>query len=137
MSPRTPIPINFGSTQAMAGSSTRASAPYVPSMFVGCGRLGWASRPLSSITTDDSNRMRQFPDNPDNPYTGANQLLRAVKPLKFEDILPRAGTNTDRTLISHAAVFDDLDNRGDVDIVVANVGHRARVLRNIAEPSGS
>jgi hypothetical protein len=65
-----------------------------------------------------------------DPYAEPNLLLRGKSDRRFEEVLPRGGTAVELIATSRAAAFGDLDNDGDVDIVVVNRDARVHVLRN-------
>jgi hypothetical protein len=68
-------------------------------------------------------------DNP-FPYQQRNQLLRNVGNGRFEDVSDRAGAAFALKEVSRGAAFGDVDNDGDVDVLVANSGGPARLLIN-------
>ncbi|MHC5108791.1 MAG: CRTAC1 family protein [Planctomycetota bacterium] len=69
-------------------------------------------------------------DFPDNPYAEEDLLFRGVGKLSFERVRKIVNKPEQPKSVSRAAAFGDLDNDGDVDIVVNNNGGRAYVLLN-------
>jgi hypothetical protein len=55
---------------------------------------------------------------------------------KFTDISSQAAAFTQRVENSRALVFGDVDNDGDIDLLVSNEGGRARLYRNDKQKSG-
>jgi hypothetical protein len=71
------------------------------------------------------------------PFRMRNQLLRNVGSKRFVDATADAGAAFERAEISRGAAFGDIDNDGDVDIVVTTNGGPARLLINQAREHGS
>jgi hypothetical protein len=59
-----------------------------------------------------------------------NQLLRNVSGRRFEETSAAAGPAFARAEISRGAAFGDIDNDGDVDILVSNNNGPVRLLIN-------
>jgi len=70
------------------------------------------------------------------PYHQTNLLLRRRPDGRFEDVSPRSGAAFAVSEVSRGAAFGDLDNDGDLDIVVSNNNGLLRVLRNTTIESG-
>jgi hypothetical protein len=67
-----------------------------------------------------------------DPYAEPNLLLRGARDLRFEEVLPRGGTQPELIATSRAAAFGDIDNDGGIDIVIVNRDGSAHLLRNVA-----
>ena len=64
------------------------------------------------------------------PYAQRNQLFRNLANGRFADVTDRAGAPFASSEVSRGAAFGDIDNDGDVDVLVANDNGRARLLVN-------
>ena len=64
------------------------------------------------------------------PFHQKNQLLYNEGGGKFRDLSAEAGPALELSEVSRGAAFGDLDNDGDLDIVVSNNNGPARLLRN-------
>ncbi len=67
---------------------------------------------------------------PADPYAQENLLLEQRSPGSFAEVDPRGCVRPPLLATSRGAAFGDLDNDGDVDVVVVNRGARAHLLRN-------
>ncbi len=79
------------------------------------------------------------PLDPVDVYAEPNQLFTSAtagNTFEFNEVFPKGGTAELGLNTSRGAAFGDLDNDGDVDIVVMNKDRRPYVLRNIAAKSG-
>jgi len=74
-----------------------------------------------------------------DPYGEPDLLFRGRRAadgaLRFEELLPRGGTEPPLVGNGRGAAFGDLDEDGDVDAVVVDNGQRVRLLENVA-PGG-
>ena len=64
------------------------------------------------------------------PLHQRNQLFRNLGDGRFEDVSARAGRVFDLSEVSRGAAFGDIDNDGDIDVLVANNGGPTRLLIN-------
>ena len=64
------------------------------------------------------------------PLDQPNQLFRNLRNGRFDDVTDRAGPAFQLSEVSRGAAFGDVDNDGDVDVLVANNDGRARLLIN-------
>jgi hypothetical protein len=63
-------------------------------------------------------------------YEAANVLMKNLGNGRFVDVSGSSGDGMKVKLSSRGAAFDDLDNDGDVDVVVLNSRREATILRN-------
>jgi len=80
--------------------------------------------------------VRWEPSLADDVYAEPNQLFRGDGS-GFAQMLPSGGTRTELVHTSRAAAFGDLDDDGDVDIVVANRDAAPYLLENVAPKRGA
>jgi len=64
------------------------------------------------------------------PLGMRNQLFRNIEGKRFEEVSAMAGAAFARTEVGRGAAFGDVDNDGDVDVVVTNNDGPARLLLN-------
>jgi hypothetical protein len=69
-------------------------------------------------------------------YLQQNRLLRNLGNGRFADVTQAAGDGLKPKLSSRGAAFDDLDNDGDVDVVVLNSRSGPTILRNDSPRTG-
>jgi hypothetical protein len=70
-------------------------------------------------------------------YKARNVLLRNTGKGTFEDVSQQCGDGLWPEFVSRGLALDDLDNDGDVDVVVLNSRDRPNVLRNMLYERGS
>ena len=70
-------------------------------------------------------------------YLQQNRLLRNLGTGRFADVTGQAGDGLKAKLSSRGAGFDDLDNDGDVDVVVLNSRREPTLLRNDSPAPGN
>ena len=89
----------------------------------------------TGIPENDLGQRRKFMDRLSalGPLSLRSYLFRNKGDLTFEDVSTGAGITA--TSISNGAVYADLDNDGDLDLVTNNINGRAFVLRNDSKPS--
>ncbi len=90
---------------------------------------------LSIANGDILDNVQYFRDTGSHPQR--NLLLRNDGTGRFEDTGPLAGAAFERRQVSRALATGDLDNDGDIDMIVANNGQRADVLRNTGRDAGN
>ena len=64
------------------------------------------------------------------PYGQRNSLFRNLGDGRFEDVTDRAGAVFELSEVSRGAAFGDIDNDGDVDVLVGNNAGPVRLLVN-------
>ena len=64
------------------------------------------------------------------PYQQRNQVLRNLGNRRFEDVTDRAGRVFASKQVGRGAAFGDVDNDGDVDVLIVNSGGPAHLLIN-------
>ena len=69
-------------------------------------------------------------------YLARNILLMNTGAGKFVDISDKAGDGMNVKLSSRGAGFDDLDNDGDIDVVILNSRREPTILRNDSPSKG-
>ncbi|MBQ00145.1 MAG: hypothetical protein CL477_05635 [Acidobacteria bacterium] len=67
------------------------------------------------------------------PLHQRNQLFRNLGNARFEDVSDQAGLEFERSEVSRGAAFGDIDNDGDVDVLLTNNNGPARLLLNGAD----
>ncbi|MFQ5413087.1 MAG: CRTAC1 family protein [Phycisphaerae bacterium] len=73
---------------------------------------------------------------PADPYADPELLYRGLGGGRFQPVVPRGGVAEPLTATGRGAAFGDIDNDGDIDVLVANRDARPFVLRNIVGSRG-
>jgi hypothetical protein len=68
------------------------------------------------------------------PYAQRLTLFRNLGSGRFESVAARAGAVFQNEAVGRGAAFGDIDNDGDIDVVVANAAGPAQLLVNRLEP---
>jgi hypothetical protein len=68
------------------------------------------------------------------PFGERSLLLRNLASRRFEEVSGWAGAASSRLEVSRGAAFGDVDNDGDIDVVVTNNNGPVRLFLNQAEP---
>jgi hypothetical protein len=87
-------------------------------LFIACGHL--------------QDNIGQWDDT--SPYEARNLLLANDGKGRFTDVSASAGDGLAVQRSSRGAAFDDLDNDGDIDVVVLNSRREPTLLRNDSTP---
>ena len=64
------------------------------------------------------------------PYDERNLLFRNLRDGRFENVSAGAGAAFNASQVNRGAAFGDIDNDGDVDVVISSIHGRARLLIN-------
>ncbi|MEE9268927.1 MAG: CRTAC1 family protein [Candidatus Krumholzibacteria bacterium] len=83
-------------------------------LFIACGHLNDNVEKYTDLTT----------------YYARNILLMNTGDGKFVNVSDECGDGMDVKLSSRGAAFDDLDNDGDIDVVILNSRREPTILRN-------
>ncbi len=124
---------NFEDARVKAGLATPTAA------FTGFGtdwfdydNDGWLDLFIANGAVNIIPAQRGQP----SPFRMRNQLFHNVNG-QFREVTSEAGPAFERAEIGRGAAFGDLDNDGDVDLVVTNNGGPVRLLLNQAQELGS
>jgi hypothetical protein len=104
----------------------------------GCGMVdfdndGHRDLFLANGHTEDNLEQR----NPTAQYRCPNLLLWNLGSGRFADVSEESGISRLPRHAARGAAFDDLDNDGDIDVVILNSREQPTVLRNMLNESGS
>lgn len=118
--------------------ATRRSLLYVPTLpYTGFG-AGWldfdSDGDLDLFIANGAVTLREELRGQPAPFRERNLLLRNSGRGVFDDVTAQAGDVLQLVEVTRGAAFGDLDNDGDVDIVITNNAGPARILENVSPP---
>lgn len=70
---------------------------------------------------------------PDTDYAVANYVMENVSNKYFQNVNHAVGSALKQAASSRGAIFDDLDNDGDIDVVVLNCDQPSQLLENTTQ----
>ena len=116
---------------------TNAAANCLPYVNWGCGFVdfdndGHRDLFIANGHTEDNIEQRDL----STAYRCPNLLLRNTRNAKFVNVSSAAGDGLSPVKASRGTAFDDLDNDGDVDMVVLNSRDLPTVADNLLQESG-
>ena len=114
------------------------AAPTRPHTGFGTGFADFDSDGLLDIFVANGRvEASTSPCDPRDPYAEADQVLRQVRPGRFEDVGRTAGPAMSHCATSRGAAFGDYDDDGDDDVLIVDRDGPARLLRNDSVRSGA
>ena len=106
------------------------AAASVPFTGFGLGAGDWDNDGMLDLFVANGGVIRNLSRYGDDDYSEPNQIFMQDGKGKWRETMPRGGTEKPLYRISRGAGFGDLDNDGDIDIVVVNCNGPIHVLRN-------
>jgi len=70
-------------------------------------------------------------------YAQAKRIYKNIDGNRFEDVSPRSGAAISTPHVSRGAAFGDIDDDGDVDVIVMEASGKPEVLRNDLPPGAT
>ncbi|MGO8748558.1 MAG: CRTAC1 family protein [Thermoguttaceae bacterium] len=128
---------NLGGVFSEVMQSAKAGAGCYPHVKWGCGLVDFDNDGYKDIFialghTDDN---VGFVDST-TAYRCRNVLLKNLGNGKFADVSAESGILALEPHAARGVAFDDLDNDGDIDVVILNSRQRPTVLRNMLNEQG-
>ena len=72
----------------------------------------------------------------DDPHAEPDQVYQGLKGARFEEVKPQGGTTEPYYATGRGMSFVDVDNDGDLDVVVGNNRSKVRLLENVTPDQG-
>lgn len=72
----------------------------------------------------------------DDPHAEPDQVYQGLKGARFEEVKPQGGTTEPYYATGRGMSFVDVDNDGDLDVVVGNNHSKVRLLENVTPDQG-
>ena len=92
---------------------------------------GWLDLFIANGAVSNIESLRDAP----YPFNQRNQLFRGLGDGRFDEVRGEAGSALELVEVSRGAAFGDVDNDGDIDVVVSNNNGPARLLLNEVGPA--
>jgi hypothetical protein len=129
--------LNQGKFFVDATAARGLSAPSLPYTAFGVGFHDFdQDGRLDAYVANGQVTIADVPQDPRDPYAQINSLYVQLDDGRFSEVKPRGGTSPELVHTSRGAAFGDIDDDGDIDVVVANRDAPPYVLRNVAAKRG-
>ncbi|HQR38693.1 MAG TPA: CRTAC1 family protein [Blastocatellia bacterium] len=112
-------------------AASGAGPPSLPMVGFGTGLLDFDNDgDLDVFVTNGRISRDPTPRDPSSPYSQPAQLLENNGAGRFADVSSKSGAFFQTVWVGRGTAFGDIDNDGDVDVLVMNNNQRAVLLKN-------